>query len=59
MPIRGIVYKIAAALFLGSIPGVVAAATTVSSSVVLTITSPSTIYFVQSVDGDANVTTSD
>ena len=59
MPIRGIVYKIAAALFLGSIPGVVAAATTVSSSVVLTITSPSTIYFGQSVDGYANVTTSD
>jgi hypothetical protein len=48
-----------AAFVLGLMPEMAAATTMISSSVVLTITSPSTIYFGQSVDGYANVTTSD
>jgi len=58
MSSRGLQIRTVAALLLGVIPGV-AFATAVSSSVVLTITSPGTIYFGQSVDGYANVTTSD
>jgi hypothetical protein len=46
-----------ALLLLGGMPGVVAAA--IGSSVVLTITTPDMISFGQSVDGYANVTTSD
>jgi hypothetical protein len=59
MSIRGFAYTIAAALLLGLMPGMAEATTVISSSVVLTITSPGTIYFGQSVDGYASVTTSD
>ena len=46
-----------ALLLFGGMPGV--AATGIASSVVLTITTPDMISFGQSVDGYANVTTSD
>lgn len=55
---RGLALKLAAALLTSALPAL-AAATTTASSVALTITSPATIYFGQSVDGYANVTTSD
>jgi hypothetical protein len=59
MSIRGFAYTMFFALLPGLMPRMAAATTMISSSVVLTITSPSTIYFGQSVDGYANVTTSD
>lgn len=58
MSIRGFVLKMAAALALGAMPGIASAAG-VSSSVVLTITTPLTISYGQTVDGYANVTASD
>lgn len=58
MSCRGLVLKLAAALLATALP-CLAAAPPVASSVVLTITSPATIYFGQSVDGYANVTASD
>lgn len=57
MPSRGRL-KFVAVLLAGLMPAA-AHASAVSSSVVLTITSPTTIYFGQGVDGYANVTTSD
>lgn len=58
MPSRGFLFKTSVALLLGAMPGSAFAAA-IASNVVLTITSPGTIYFGQSVDGYANVTTSD
>ena len=57
MSIRRFIAAMFAFLLAGAMPG--AAATGIASSVVLTITTPGMIYFGQSVDGYANVTTSD
>ncbi|MEO6981590.1 MAG: Ig-like domain-containing protein, partial [Edaphobacter sp.] len=56
MSIRRFVFGMVAALLVGATPGMAAG---VSSSVVLTITSPGTIYFGQGVDGYVSVTASD
>jgi len=58
MPSRSFALKTAASLLLVLASGAASAAA-IASSVVLTITSPGTIYFGQSVDGYANVTASD
>ncbi len=58
MSIRTLLSTMAVLLpFAGAMPA--RAAVAISSSVALTITTPGTIYFGQSVDGFANVTTSD
>jgi hypothetical protein len=60
MFLRSVGFKTAALLSLGMMPGIAAhAAAVVSTTTVLTITSPSTIYFGQNVSGNATVNSSD